>query len=260
MTHVAIDDRVRLATVCGSTTSTGNEWLANVANWLIAKPLAILGPGPARARRPVDPAPADRPAGARGPRTACCPAGWPVRQRRREPDQARPGARPAAADPPGAAGRDHGLLLKSITTGVIFAIVGIMVDRRARLQHRAADRQRRHRRRRARLRRAEPGQGLPVRHLHDLRGPVRRRRLVDVGEASGTVEAVGLRVTRLRDVNGTVWYVRNGEILRVGNMSQNWARTVLDIPRRPRRGPGPGAAACSARSPTTCGRTRSSST
>jgi len=52
---------------------------------------------------------------------------------------------------------------------------------------------------------------------------------VDVGEASGTVEAVGLRVTRLRDVNGTVWYVRNGEILRVGNQSQNWARTVLDI-------------------------------
>ncbi|WP_253942956.1 MULTISPECIES: mechanosensitive ion channel family protein [Nocardioides] len=53
--------------------------------------------------------------------------------------------------------------------------------------------------------------------------------VVDLGEASGTVEAVGLRVTRLRDVNGTVWYVRNGEILRVGNMSQNWARTVLDV-------------------------------
>ena len=54
--------------------------------------------------------------------------------------------------------------------------------------------------------------------------------VVNVGEASGTVEAVTLRVTRLRDVNGTVWYVRNGEILRVGNMSQNWARTVLDVP------------------------------
>jgi moderate conductance mechanosensitive channel len=54
--------------------------------------------------------------------------------------------------------------------------------------------------------------------------------VVDVGSASGTVEAVGLRVTRLRDVEGTVWYVRNGEILRVGNKSQNWARTVLDIP------------------------------
>src|SRR5688572_13677404 len=52
---------------------------------------------------------------------------------------------------------------------------------------------------------------------------------VDLGEAVGTVEAVGLRVTRLRDVDGTVWYVRNGEILRVGNQSQNWARTVLDI-------------------------------
>ncbi|MGI9155896.1 MAG: mechanosensitive ion channel family protein [Marmoricola sp.] len=54
--------------------------------------------------------------------------------------------------------------------------------------------------------------------------------VVDLGEANGTVEAVSLRITRVRDVNGTVWYVRNGEILRVGNMSQNWARTVLDIP------------------------------
>jgi moderate conductance mechanosensitive channel len=54
--------------------------------------------------------------------------------------------------------------------------------------------------------------------------------VVDLGEAGGTVEAVGLRVTRLRDVEGTVWYVRNGEIIRVGNKSQNWARTVLDIP------------------------------
>jgi small conductance mechanosensitive channel len=53
--------------------------------------------------------------------------------------------------------------------------------------------------------------------------------VIDLGEATGTVEGVGLRVTRLRDVNGTVWYVRNGEVLRVGNMSQNWARSVLDI-------------------------------
>ncbi len=53
--------------------------------------------------------------------------------------------------------------------------------------------------------------------------------VVDLGEANGTVEAVTLRMTRLRDVNGTVWYVPNGEIVRVGNMSQNWARTVLDI-------------------------------
>jgi small conductance mechanosensitive channel len=53
--------------------------------------------------------------------------------------------------------------------------------------------------------------------------------VVDLGEASGVVEAVGLRVTRLRDVNGTVWYVRNGEILRVGNQSQGWARAVIDV-------------------------------
>ncbi|RAY11939.1 mechanosensitive ion channel family protein [Actinomadura craniellae] len=54
--------------------------------------------------------------------------------------------------------------------------------------------------------------------------------IIDVGPAKGTVEAVTLRVTRLRDVNGVVWYMRNGEILRVGNESQNWGRAVLDIP------------------------------
>ncbi|MBI1378252.1 MAG: mechanosensitive ion channel [Frankiales bacterium] len=53
--------------------------------------------------------------------------------------------------------------------------------------------------------------------------------VIDIGGASGTVEAVTLRVTRLRDVNGTVWFVRNGELTRVGNKSQNWARTVLDV-------------------------------
>jgi small conductance mechanosensitive channel len=53
--------------------------------------------------------------------------------------------------------------------------------------------------------------------------------VVDVGEASGTVEEVSLRVTRLRDQNGTVWHVPNGEIRRVGNKSQQWARAVLDI-------------------------------
>jgi small-conductance mechanosensitive channel len=53
--------------------------------------------------------------------------------------------------------------------------------------------------------------------------------VVDLGDAVGSVEAVGLRVTRLRAVDGTVWYVRNGEILRVGNQSQGWARAVLDV-------------------------------
>ena len=46
---------------------------------------------------------------------------------------------------------------------------------------------------------------------------------VDMEKASGTVEAIGLRVTSLRDDDGTVWYVRNGEVLRVGNYSQGGA-------------------------------------
>jgi small conductance mechanosensitive channel len=54
--------------------------------------------------------------------------------------------------------------------------------------------------------------------------------IVDLGEASGTVEAVGLRVTTLRDIAGTVWYVRNGEVLRVGNSSQGYSVAVVDIP------------------------------
>lgn len=53
--------------------------------------------------------------------------------------------------------------------------------------------------------------------------------LVDLGTTSGTVEAVGLRVTRIRDADGTLWYHRNGEILRVGNQSQGWARAVVDV-------------------------------
>ncbi|WP_051298613.1 mechanosensitive ion channel family protein [Arthrobacter castelli] len=53
---------------------------------------------------------------------------------------------------------------------------------------------------------------------------------VDLGDASGEVENVGLRVTQLRDLDGTLWHVRNGEVLRVGNFSQGWARSVLDIP------------------------------
>jgi small-conductance mechanosensitive channel len=43
---------------------------------------------------------------------------------------------------------------------------------------------------------------------------------VDMEKASGVVESIGLRVTQLRDDHGTVWYVRNGEVLRVGNFSQ----------------------------------------
>jgi small-conductance mechanosensitive channel len=54
--------------------------------------------------------------------------------------------------------------------------------------------------------------------------------IIDFEKATGTVEAVGLRTTTLRDTRGTVWYVRNGEVVRVGNQSQGYARVVLDVP------------------------------
>jgi len=53
--------------------------------------------------------------------------------------------------------------------------------------------------------------------------------VVDLGPATGVVEDVGIRITKVRDVNGTLWFVRNGEILRVGNMSQGWSRVIIDL-------------------------------
>ncbi|MEU4829392.1 mechanosensitive ion channel family protein [Streptosporangium sp. NPDC023615] len=54
--------------------------------------------------------------------------------------------------------------------------------------------------------------------------------VIDAGAAVGTVEAVTLRITRLRDADGRVWYVRNGTITRVGNESQGWSRATVDVP------------------------------
>jgi moderate conductance mechanosensitive channel len=203
---------------------TGNAWLAQAANWLIAKPLALLVLVLLALgvrwflHRVID----------RLVRRAAEGLPSPVLRRRRE--------RAAQQRPTLMAGRrvqraeTMGSLLKSIASIVIFAIFGIT---------------------------AIAELGYPVGPLLASAGVVGvalgfgAQSLVkdflsgifmifedqygvgdsvDLGEAGGTVEAVGLRVTRLRDVEGTVWYVRNGEILRVGNQSQNWARTVLDIP------------------------------
>jgi small conductance mechanosensitive channel len=54
--------------------------------------------------------------------------------------------------------------------------------------------------------------------------------VISIGDATGTVENVTLRVTRLRDVSGIVWHIRNGAIEQVGNESQGWARAVVDYP------------------------------
>ena len=53
--------------------------------------------------------------------------------------------------------------------------------------------------------------------------------LVDLGLAKGRVERVTLRVTRLRDAEGKVWWVPNGQIARAGNFTQDWARAVVDV-------------------------------
>lgn len=52
---------------------------------------------------------------------------------------------------------------------------------------------------------------------------------VDAGVASGEVIEVGLRVTKLRGDNGEIWYVRNGEVKRIGNLSQGWATAGVNV-------------------------------
>lgn len=52
---------------------------------------------------------------------------------------------------------------------------------------------------------------------------------IDAGVASGEVIEVGLRVTKLRGADGEIWYVRNGEVKRIGNLSQGWATASVDV-------------------------------
>src|SRR3954468_8888851 len=56
---------------------------------------------------------------------------------------------------------------------------------------------------------------------------------IDAGVASGEVIEVGLRVTKLRGDNGEIWYVRNGEIKRIGNLSQGWSTATVDVQVKP---------------------------
>ena len=204
--------------------ATGNEWLAQAANWLIAKPLALLMllviALVARwlLHRTIDRV------------TSRAAAGLPTPMLKHKaaatkdiPAAALAGRRVQRAE-------TMGSLLKSIASITVFTIAGITAL-------------------------AEVGfsvgpliasagivgvalgfgaQSLVTDFLSGIFMIVEDQYgvgdAVDLGEATGTVEAVGLRVTRLRDVEGTVWYVRNGEIIRVGNQSQNWARTVVDVP------------------------------
>jgi small-conductance mechanosensitive channel len=202
---------------------TGNEWVASASDWLIAKPLNILVL-----------------------LLIAAIARWIIhklidRLMRRASHGSIPGiinrskSRQVVDRSSVAAERRHqrtatmGSLLKSITTGVVFGVIAIMIVdvlgfNIAPLIASAGI---------LGLALGFGAQSLVTDFLSGvfmiLEDQYGVGDAVDVGDAIGDVEAVGLRVTRIRDIDGTVWYVRNGNIARVGNMSQNWARTVLDI-------------------------------
>lgn len=52
---------------------------------------------------------------------------------------------------------------------------------------------------------------------------------VQIGSVNGQVERIGLRITEVRDLNGTLWFIRNGEVNQVGNFSQHWGNAILDV-------------------------------
>jgi small-conductance mechanosensitive channel len=205
--------------------STHNAWLAQASHWLIAKPLSILGLVLIGLiirwllHRTIDKITA---AAAEGPLPSVIARGR-LPQLFTDPNSAAAQRREQRVTTMGG-------LLKSISTGVIAVIVLFMIV--AQLGYNIAP-----------LIASAGIVGLALGFgaqslVKDFLGGIFLiledqygvGDSVNLGTASGTIEAVGLRVTRLRDVNGTVWYVRNGEILAVGNMSQEWARTVLDVP------------------------------
>ena len=206
---------------------TGNETLAVAAGWLIGKPLAILALLVIGVvlrwllHRVVDRLTA-RAAG------GVVPSFFTRRRRDAADERVLAGTSPAAARREQRA-KTMGSLLKSVITGVVFAMVTIMALSEVGLDVAPLIAS-------AGILGVALGFGAQSLVKDFLSGIFMMFEdqygvgdVIDAGEATGTVEGVGLRVTRLRDVNGTVWYVRNGEILRIGNMSQNWARTVLDV-------------------------------
>src|ERR1019366_5145256 len=56
--------------------------------------------------------------------------------------------------------------------------------------------------------------------------------VAEIGKITGTVEAVSLRITRVRDVSGVVWHIRNGTITQSGNESHGWHAPLWISPFR----------------------------
>ncbi|OYN99694.1 mechanosensitive ion channel protein MscS [Enemella evansiae] len=53
---------------------------------------------------------------------------------------------------------------------------------------------------------------------------------VTINGVQGTVLKVGFRVTQLQDASGEIWYIRNGEVTKVGNQTQGWSSSYVQIP------------------------------
>ena len=53
--------------------------------------------------------------------------------------------------------------------------------------------------------------------------------VITIADTTGTVEEINLRVTRIRATDGTVWFVPNGEIRKVGNSAKEWAKSIVDV-------------------------------
>ncbi|KMS91398.1 mechanosensitive ion channel family protein [Prauserella rugosa] len=206
---------------------TGNEWLAGSANWLIAKPLTILLIAVVAffvrlaIRKLID-------------RTTRAPEDGDTKKtpallkplREKAPEL----VGPAVIERRRQRAKTIGSVLKSITTVVVYSIAVVLIlgELGINLAPIIAS---------AGIVGVAVGFGAQNLVRDFLSGIFMMLEdqygvgdVVDVGEATGTVEAVGLRITTLRDLNGTVWYVRNGEVLRVGNFSQGFAVGVVDIP------------------------------
>lgn len=234
MGDLNIDSMLQTATACRPDdtwcqwvgNATGNQWLAASASWLIAKPLSILFIlvlaliVRALVRGSIDRLTA-------GGREGKLPT---LLRPLRERSDAKKLAGPLLSERRAQRAKTIGSVLKSFTSFVVYGLAFIMVLRDLGIDV-------------APILASAGVVGVAIGFgaqnlvkdflsgmfmmLEDQYGV---GDVIDVGPASGTVESVGLRVTTLRDTGGTVWYVRNGAISRVGNSSQGYAVAVVDLP------------------------------
>lgn len=234
MGDLNIDSMLQTATACRPDDTwcqwvgkaTGNQWLAASASWLVAKPLSILFiVGLALLVRALVRSSIDRLT--KGGREGKLPT---LLRPLRERTETKKAAGPLLSERRAQRAQTIGSVLKSFTSFVVYGLAFIMALRELGIDV-------------APILASAGVVGVAIGFgaqnlvkdflsgmfmmLEDQYGV---GDVIDVGPASGTVESVGLRVTTLRDTAGTVWYVRNGAISRVGNSSQGYAVAVVDVP------------------------------